>query len=244
MHVRPPAARLDSLRGALVPCALALLFVSQFAVAEVSSHVALLSDYRFRGVSLTDQQPALLATVNYDHASGLFLGALASNIRIDSSMEGLRAQIYGGYVRPLGHQSSWDIGIVTYVFPRPSWGEAYDYTEAFVGVTLNNIGARLSYSDDYYGFGTHSVYLECNASRQINERVALIGHVGYLSHQSSAPYYAQGRSQLDFKAGVAIDISGFVLELSLVGTDGRSSACAGEGTHCDTTAVVSISRTF
>ena len=62
--------------------------------------VALLSDYRFRGESLTEGRPALQAGVNYDHSSGLFVGGLVSNVRIDPDVVGLGAQIYGGYTPP------------------------------------------------------------------------------------------------------------------------------------------------
>jgi uncharacterized protein (TIGR02001 family) len=60
-----------------------LLLHPDEAGAQVSGHVALLSDFVFRGESLTEGRPALQAGIGYDHPSGLFVGGLASNVRID-----------------------------------------------------------------------------------------------------------------------------------------------------------------
>ncbi len=230
-------------------CLLTLLLVRGVAVAEVSGHVALLSDYRFRGESLTDGRPALQAVVNYDHSSGLFLGALASTVRIDPAVSGLGAQLDAGYARSFSERASWEIGVVTYLFPHALQTlveRGYDYTEAFVGASYDMVNARLYYSDDYFGTGGKAAYLEVNASRPLNERVALTGHLGFLDHRQTRQPLAGGRdrSQLDFKAGIAIDVTGFTLELSIVGTTAQQDACPAGTGHCNITGVVSVSRPF
>ncbi len=235
------------MRAACLLCLLTLLLVRGLAVAEVSGHVALLSDYRYRGESLTDGRPALQAAVNYDHSSGLFLGALASTVRIDPAVSGLGAQLYAGYARSLVERASWDIGVVTYLFPHTLLVQrGYDYTEAFVGASYDTVNARLYYSDDYFGAGGKAVYLEVNAFRPVNERVALTGHLGYLDHRQTRQPLAGGQdhSQLDFKAGIAIDVTGFTLELSIVGTNAPHDACPPGTGHCNTTGLVSVSRSF
>ena len=109
--------------------------------AQVSGDVSLLSDYRFRGESLTEGDPALQAAVNYDHPSGIFLGGLVSNVKINPDVSGLSAIGYAGYTRPLGERSAWEAGVVTYVFPQPTYGPDYNYTEAFVGATFATVFA-------------------------------------------------------------------------------------------------------
>jgi len=227
-----------------------LLLVRGVAAADVSGHVALLSDNRYRGESLTDGRPALQAAVNFDHSTGLFLGALASTDRIEPAVSGLSAQLYAGYARSFSERTSWDIGIVTYLFPNAlhTLGERGNgYSEAFVGASYDTVNARLYYSDDYsFGAGGKAVYLEVNASRPLNERVALIGHLGYLDRRQTGQPLAGGqdRSQLDFKAGIAIDVSGVILELSVVGTNARHDACPVGTGNCDTTGLVSVSKPF
>ena len=234
------------MRAACLLCLLTLLLVRGVAVAEVSGHVALLSDYRYRGESLTNGRPALQAALNYDHSSGLFLGALASTVRIDPAVSGLGAQLYAGYARSFSERATWEIGVVTYFFPSTPAEQGYDYTEAYVGASYDTVNARLYYSEDYFGNGGRAVYLETNASRPLNERVALTGHLGYLDHRHTRQPWAGGQdhARLDFKAGIAIDITGFTLEISIVGTTAQQDACPSGTGHCNTTGLVSISRPF
>jgi len=224
---------------------LALLSVPRIVAAQVSGNAALLSDYRFRGVSLTEDRPALQASVNYDHSSGLFVGGLVSNVRIDPDVVGLSAQIYGGYTRPIGERAAWDIGAVTYVFPHASMGPDYDYTEAFVGGSFDALSTRLYYTNRYFG-GGQAVYLELDASRPINDRITLIGHVGYLGLDQSrdAPYNNQPSGLVDFLVGINVDLSGFTLGLSVVGTNARQNACPTGSGNCGTTGVISVSHSF
>jgi uncharacterized protein (TIGR02001 family) len=155
-------------------------------------------------------------------------------------------EIYGGYARPLGSRASWEIGVVSYVFPRPSVPPGYDYTEVFMGLSFDTVSARLYYSNDYFGGGARSVYTEVNGSHQIGEHAALLAHVGFLGqHQpdttSDTP---PPRSAFDFKAGVAIDVADFTLELSVVGTTVPNDACAVGTRRCTTTPVLSVSKRF
>lgn len=231
------------MRGALV--LLALVSVPGTVAAQVSGNASLLSDYRFRGESLTEGRPALQTGINYDHSSGLFIGGLVSNVRIDPDVVGLSAQVYGGYTRPIGERASWDIGVVTYVFPHPSMGPDYDYSEAFVGASFDALSTRLYYTNSYFG-GGQAVYLELNGSHAINDRITLIGHVGYLGLDGprEAASSAQRSSLIDFLAGINVDVSGFTFGLSIVGTNAQQNACPAGSGRCTTTGVISISHTF
>jgi uncharacterized protein (TIGR02001 family) len=68
---------------------------------EVDAEVALVSDYRFRGVTLSDNKPTLQAGIEVEHG-GWFAGAWASTLRMDGSTSaeadfyvGKRGQIAG-----------------------------------------------------------------------------------------------------------------------------------------------------
>ena len=213
--------------------------------AQLSGEVALLSDYRFRGESLTEGGPALQAAVNYDHSSGVFLGGLVSNVRIDPDVAGLSAVVYGGYTHPLGKQASWDAGVVTYVFPQPSAGPDYNYTEAFVGATYKTLSTRVYYTSSYFGAG-QAVYVELNGTYSLSERISLIAHIGYLGQGQprEPPANGQHRGLIDFLAGLSVDLSGFKLGISVVGTDAQQNACPAGSGRCSTTGVVSISHSF
>ena len=213
--------------------------------AQVTGNVTLLSDYRFRGESLTEGQPALQAGVNYDHPGGAFLGGLVSNVRIDPDVSGLSARVYAGYARPLDGRASWDAGIVTYAFPRPASGPSYDYAEAFLGASFETLSTRLYYTNNYFGGGT-AAYLEVNATRPIVERLFLVGHVGYLhlSQPREGLANIQSRGIIDMLAGVNVEVSGLTLGLSVVGSSAQQQSCPGGSGRCNTTAVLSLSHAF
>jgi uncharacterized protein (TIGR02001 family) len=225
---------------------LGFLFYCTAAFGQTSADVSLLSDYRFRGESLTEGRPAAQASLAYDHANGLFLGALISNVHIEPTASGLSGQFYGGYVRPFADQKSWEVGAVTYVFPHPSVSPNYDYSEIFVGTSINRLGARLYYSRDYFQIGSSAIYSELSAEQPLIEHVALLGHLGYLRINSPARSASQerGGSQADFLIGVVWNVLSFNLGLALTGTGSRRDNCPAGTGHCNIAAVVSISRPF
>jgi uncharacterized protein (TIGR02001 family) len=214
--------------------------------AQISGDVSLLSDYRFRGESLTEGRPAAQASLAYDHASGLFLGALISNVHIEPTANGLGGQLYGGYARPFGDHKSWEVGAVTYLFPRPSAPPDYDYSEVFVGVSINRFSARLYYSRDYFQTGSNAIYSELSTEQPLIEHVAVLGHLGYLQIDSPgrSASLERGGSQLDFMVGISWNVLSFNFEFGLTGTGSRRDTCPAGTGHCNTAAVASISRSF
>jgi len=225
---------------------LALLTCCTAALAQTSADISLLSDYRFRGESLTGGRPAAQASLAYDHASGVFLGALISNVHVDPAASGLSGQFYAGYARPFGDQKSWEVGAVRYVFPHPSVPPDYDYSELFVGASTHWLSARLYYSRNYFQIGSSAVYAELNAQQPLIEHVALLGHLGYLEINSPPRFASQERpgSQTDFLMGVVWNVLSFNLGLALTGTAYRRDGCPAGTGHCSPAAVASISHPF
>ena len=86
-------------------CLLAALLAGPVPAAaqggvDLSANLGLVSDYRFRGLSLSDRGPALQGGVDLEADMGLFAGAWASTI---ADYEGANAEldIYGGYAGSL-----------------------------------------------------------------------------------------------------------------------------------------------
>lgn len=223
----------------------ALLCAPAMAAAQLTGTVSLLSDYRFRGESLTGGRPALQASLTYDHSSGLFAGGLVSNVRIDPDAIGLGAQVYGGYAHPIGEHAALDVGVVTYVFPQPSSGPTYNYTEAFVGASYDTLNSRLYYTNSYFGGGP-GTYFEVNGSRALTDHIAIVGHLGYLylSEPREPGTSMQRNRTVDFLAGVTAEGQGFTFGLSIVGTNAPHDVCPATSGRCATTVVVSVSHNF
>jgi uncharacterized protein (TIGR02001 family) len=228
-----------------VPRALAvalLLLAAAPAHGQLSGQIALSTDYRFRGISLSDG-PAIEGSLSYDHSSGLFAGVFASNVDTRGE-EGVGVQAYGGYARRWGDARAWDVGLVGYSYPPSPQGRRYDFVELFAGATLERLGLRMYVSNDFYGSGDPSVYGEGSAAVPIAPWLTLGAHLGV---QGVWPQDGSGSSpqtRVDARIGLTAEVAGFAVDLSFVTTNASDDNCLAGRDRCDPGLVLRISRGF
>lgn len=101
----------------------------------VSGSVALVSDYRFRGVSQTDQQIAVQGGLTIAHASGVYIGAWGSNLSAWGTFGGANAEldVIAGYKAKLSGSATLDVGAVWYMYPGGA--DKSDFIEPFAKLT-------------------------------------------------------------------------------------------------------------
>jgi uncharacterized protein (TIGR02001 family) len=223
-----------------------LLLAAATASAQVSGGLSALSDYRFRGISLSDRRPALQGWLTYDHPSGLYAGALLSTVHIYAASSEVAGNLYGGYAYAISPRAALDVAVARYFYPESTVIGSYDFTELSVGAALDRVRTRLSVSNDYFGSGSRTAYLEVEGTLPLTEKLSLIGHAGGLWRSDSSQEHAPGppRFQFDGKVGVLWEVLGFGVELSVVGTDVPRSRCPGSDQACETGVVLAISREF
>jgi uncharacterized protein (TIGR02001 family) len=223
-----------------------LVLLASDAAAQISGSVAVLSDIRFRGISLTDRGPGAEAEVTYDHASGLYAGALVETVRLDGANPELGAQAYAGYARALSERVALDVGFAGYFYPASAVRGTYSFNEAFAGVSLDGAAARLHYSDDYFGSGVPAWYAEIDGAVKLTRSLALVGHLGYLVRgpQNYPQLGAAPPSQWDAKLGVATEWLGLNFELSVVATNIPAERCPLGDRACAPGVVFAVSREF
>lgn len=162
--------------------ALCTLFVIGHAQAGSSGNLALTSDYVFRGISQSNQHPALQAGIEQAADNGLYVGAWGSNVSwladtsssaapISSSLE---LDAYAGWRGTLSPTVSVDVGAQYYAYPGhfPSGFNRADTLELYAGVTLAaskrvNLSAKYSLATtDLFGYAdSHgSGYLDLSAT--------------------------------------------------------------------------------
>ncbi len=93
---------------------------------EVSTNVSVVSDYRFRGISLSDRDPALQGGIDFSTAPGFFFGAWASTVA-DTGGSNIELDLYGGYANAIAG-IDYSVSVVGYVYPG---GEDVNYVELF-----------------------------------------------------------------------------------------------------------------
>lgn len=119
----------------------ALLFSSPALAQEkpaspitVSGSVALVSDYRFRGVSQTDKEMAIQGGVTVSHESGLYVGTWASNLAGWGTFGGsnMELDLIAGFAVPIGG-AKLDVGVTWYMYPGGA--NKTDFAEPYVKVS-------------------------------------------------------------------------------------------------------------
>lgn len=217
-----------------------LLSVLAFAAeagAQWSGSAALLSDYRFRGVSQSDRRPAVQASVGFDHSSGLFAGLFVSSADFNgASSTNLETLAYAGIARRFATDWSWEAGGTHYRYPGFRGRRDPDFSELFLGITWRDLNSRLYYTNEYFGRRIDSFYVELNGTQPLVERTALFWHLGLER--------VFGRARADLRFGVAIERAPFTIELSAVASDAGSGSCPRGGDRCRPGLIVALSRSF
>ena len=139
--------RLYALPAAAAASALAAPAAAQVPIAgtglTATGEAELMSDYRFRGVSRSDEDPAVQANLTVSHGSGFYAGARGTtlsgldNFRIRdpqvADLGELELDLYAGYTADLGGGLTLDGGLLYYVFTGDQ-GQA-DYAEPYASLS-------------------------------------------------------------------------------------------------------------
>ncbi len=187
----------------------------------LTGNVALTTDYTFRGVSQTDESPAIQGGL--DLAIGNFYaGTWASNINFGTGGSNMELDVYGGYKFPLG-PVTLDVGGIGYLYPGASDdGAELDYWEFYAKPSMAfgafALGGAVYYSPEFTGESGDGWYYEVNGAYTINDMFALSGAVG---HQTVdlAGFFAGEDSYTTYNFGGTLTTSGVALDLRYVGTD-------------------------
>lgn len=185
---------------------LILAALAPAAHAQVTTSLSLESDYRVRGVSLTDRRPALSLTVDYDHPGGAYVGG--SLIASDSErgrFEPLANVEYVGFAHRAEAGLSWDVGVRNQNVSV--WGggrhRRLQYGEVYFGLSHDDITARAHYSPSAFNTAPASLYVEVDAALRRTENWRLLGHVGVFTPLERLPGPGGRGERYDLRLGVA-----------------------------------------
>jgi uncharacterized protein (TIGR02001 family) len=179
---------------------------------DVSISLTAVSDYRFRGVSLSDKDFAVQPSITVSHESGIYVGAWASNVA-ENPGEDIEVDIFAGFAG--GEAITYDIGVTTYLYPGVS---SFNYAEFIgkLGTTIGpvTLGGTLAYAPSQDGTGnTDNIYVGGNAS------LAVPGTPLTLTSSLGLEDGAFGDNKLDWSLGVTAEVAGFTLGASYVDTN-------------------------
>jgi uncharacterized protein (TIGR02001 family) len=202
--------------------------------SPVTANVTVVNDYRFRGISQTNYQPAIQGGFDYAHESGLYVGNWNSTINwiSNTTNNGIKAPLemnfYGGFKKELiapGFAS--DFGVLQYYYPQTGG----NYNGMMLNPNTTEIYAAQNYTlGPVTGFGkvsygltnifgipnsSGSYYLDLTSNYDTGIwGLSLNGHIGY-QYVAGQPVTSgpllQGQNNLsytDWKVGVTKDFGG------------------------------------
>lgn len=100
----------------------------------VSGSVGLVTDYRYRGVSQSDEKMAIQGGLTVTHESGLYAGVWASNLAGWGTFGGSNTEldVIGGFKKTFGG-ATIDVGLTWYMYPGGA--NLTDFAEPYVKVS-------------------------------------------------------------------------------------------------------------
>lgn len=163
----------------LYPVAAAVLALGlaapQLAQAQLAASVTLESQYRLRGIALTNDEPDARIEFSYDHPSGAYAGvSLTGGETVHDEFRGLGLAAFLGFAEKTASGVSWDLGatiseINLYLHPSLSFmadppqhaAQTPPYPESQPGSVMDVVHYRADYSEVYGGVSWRetSVYL-------------------------------------------------------------------------------------
>jgi len=216
--------------------------------ATISGNVAFTNDYLFRGISQTNEGPAIQGGFTLAGESGFYLSTWGSNIKFgEGSME---LDVLVGWTGALNDEWNIDVGVMEYMYPEGDNGETeFNFYEGYAKFFYDKWTLGLAYSPDYFGAGVEDYYyLSADYKYPLVESMALDLHFGYNSFEDAGEFetfLAAGPttddSYIDWSVGVSGEILGTGVALKYADTSVDDSA---ECYLCDSRIVLTISKSF
>jgi uncharacterized protein (TIGR02001 family) len=208
----------------------------------VSGAATLTSDYRFRGVSQSDEGMAVQGGITLSHSSGFYVGAWGSNLSGWGTFGGanMELDLIAGFKLPVG-EGTLDTGLTWYMYPsgasETDFAELYAKLSGSVGPV--SLTAGVAYAPKQEALGNafpvgapanpgdkeDNLYLSGDAVYGIADTpISLKAHIGYSDGNPglgpNGTSVAPTGTYFDWLIGADIvPISGLTLSVAYVDTD-------------------------
>lgn len=151
---------------------------------SISGGVTVVSDYRFRGLSLSGEDITVQGTFTVAHESGFYAGVWASGLAGGTDFGGTEIDIYAGWGGTIAGLTV-DANVTQYTYPNQTGAIPVDYLELLASVSKDvgpaNVKVGVGYVPEQSGFRNSSGFYIYNdyAVGIPNTPFTLKAHGGY-----------------------------------------------------------------
>lgn len=209
----------------------------------ITGSATVVSDYRFRGFSQSNEEAAIQGGFTIGHDSGLYVGTWGSSIGFNNGTE---IDVFAGFAKEVTPGLTADVGATVYLYPgvdNTTVIEPYASLTGAIGpATVKGGIAWAPGGQDSLGDAS-GVYLYSDVGVQIPDTpIKLKGHVGYAKSDS----FLGGLDGEVFDYSVGVDVTWKVLTLGVayVNTDAPKFGGYKEAVGADGAVVFSLGAAF
>ena len=182
---------------------------------SLSGGISVTSDYRFRGVSLSNEKVAVQPTLTLSHESGFYVGVWGSSLPDSPPFGKFELDVYGGFATEIASGTTVDVGVTWYTYPGSEDGGApTDYFEG-IGKLSHDIGP-----------------------------VSVTGLVAYAPSQGSLGLVAADGNYLDWSLGASFAAGPATFAVQYIDTDVKKTGIKAVDTLYDPTVVFTLGVSF
>jgi len=220
-----------------------LLGFCSASAAEVSGNVSLGTDYVYRGISQTTENPTLQGGFDVVAESGLYAGVWASNVDFDGSIE---IDLYAGYGGSFTEELAFDVGLLAYVYPDDGQGGAPDssFNEVYGSLSFKGLTLGVAYSSDFFAESDGATYVYLDYELSLPNDFGLGLHYGDQSIDDNAGFGTPDYN--DYSIGLSRTAFDVDLSLTWYDTDLSEAECFGGGGAdiCESRVVFAIGKSL
>lgn len=216
---------------------------------KVNGNIALTTDYRYRGISQSDEGPAVQGGFDVGHETGLYAGIWASSIDFGDTGGTLEVDYYAGFAGNIVEDVSFDVGYIYYDYPQAEDNLEQDFSEIYASVSWAGFTLGVAYAPTYFGDYDDGKYAYLDYAAALPWGLSLGLHFGYSDiGEDSAGEKAVGDGRYtDYSISLSKELMGVNMGVAWVDTDLSEQDCAndlaGASTLCNDTFVFTVSKT-
>ena len=204
----------------------------------LAGSLSVTTDYVFRGISQTQNDPAIQASVTWSVGNGFYAGLWGSNVDFTpGDKSDIEIDLSAGYAREVDGLT-YDIGAIYYAYPDARSGLSYDYWEAALklGRSFGDVtwSGGAYFTPDNFAGTDEGIYLTTGLKYAFADGFAIDANIGRSEIDPAA-----GADYFDWNVGLTYSFPGVDAVVRFSDTD--NAGCA---KICDTRILVTLTHPF